>query len=213
MKIENYGVYNMINAMRGMRNPKNSWIKNDTTVKCDPNDGKILEAIIGPNDTKLAQTLIKCGSEHRKFLRQIFVSADFTMPNYLSNEFDTYKLGTTRNSCSLQHKGASKEFTFDDFSIDDNSDMGFWDHLLFEINKLRDEFNSTGDYNTFRKMRQLLPQSYNYKFTWTGSYENLLNMYNQRKCHKLREWHEICDWIKTLPGMNVFLIENEKVVK
>lgn len=206
IKIENTKVYNIKDALRGMRNPKNSWHKNDTTTQCSSDDGHILECTIGPNDTQLAQMLIKAGSEHRKFLRQIFVSADFTMPNYVSNEFDTYKLGTTRNSCSIQHKGSSREFTKDDFSFDnpDNPDV---DVLIGLVNKYRNKFVESGNYNDFREFRQFIGMNYNYKFTWTGSYENLLNIYRQRKNHRLKEWHEICDWIKTLPGMSTFLVD------
>ena len=206
IKIENTRVYNIKDALRGMRNPKNSWHKNDTTTVCDITDGHIVETHIGPNDTALAQTLIKAGTEHRKFLRQIFVSADFTMPNYLSNEFDTYKLCTTRNSCSVQHKGSSRDFVPSDFTFDDMSNPDI-DIVVGLVNKYRQKFIESGDYSDFRTMRQFMGMNYNYKFTWTGNYEVLLNIYRQRKTHKLKEWHEICDWIKSLPGMDVFLID------
>ena len=207
VKIENTKVYNIKDAMRGMRNPRNSWDRNDTITKCDVDDGHIIKCEIGQNDQKLAQSLIKAGTEHRKFLRQIFVSADFTMPNYLTNEFDTYKIGTTRNSCSIQHKGSSREFTKDDFTFDDmtNPDV---DVVVSIINKYRNKFIDTNNYDDFRTLRQFLGMNYNYKFTWSGNYEILLNMYRQRKNHKLKEWHTICDWIKTLPGMDVFIIDN-----
>lgn len=202
--IENTKVYNLVDALRGMRNPKNSWTRNDSTTICSVEDGHIIDAKIGPNDAQLAQTLIKGGTEHRKFLRQIFVSADFTMPNYLTNEFDTYKICTTRNSCSIQHKGSSRDFVKEDFSFDnmENEDI---ETVLNIVNKYRRKFVETKNYDDFREMRQFLGMNYNYKFTWTGNYEVLLNMYKQRRFHKLKEWHTICDWIKTLPGMETFI--------
>lgn len=204
VKIENTKVYNIVDALRGMRNPKNSWSKNDTTTVCDIYDGHIISVHLGENDKKLSTTLIKAGTEHRKFMRQIFVCADFTMPNYISNEFDTYKLGTVRNSCSVQHKGASREFTADDFTFDDmdNEDVQTVIHLL---NKYRNQYVSSKDYGIFRQFRQFMPMSYNYKFTWTGNYEILMNMYKQRKNHLLKEWHDICHWIESLPAMDIFL--------
>ena len=204
VKIENTKVYNIVDALRGMRNPKNSWSKNDTTTVCDIHDGHIISVHLGENDKTLSTTLIKAGTEHRKFMRQIFVCADFTMPNYISNEFDTYKLGTVRNSCSVQHKGASREFTADDFTFDDmdNEDVQTIVNLL---NKYRNQYISSKDYSIFRQFRQFMPMSYNYKFTWTGNYEILLNMYKQRKNHLLKEWHDICHWIESLPAMDIFL--------
>lgn len=204
VKIENTKVYNIVDALRGMRNPKNSWSKNDTTTVCDIHDGHIISVHLGENDKKLSTTLIKAGTEHRKFMRQIFVCADFTMPNYISNEFDTYKLGTVRNSCSVQHKGASREFNSDDFTFDDmdNEDVQTVIHLL---NKYRNQYVSSKDYGIFRQFRQFMPMSYNYKFTWTGNYEILMNMYKQRKNHLLKEWHDICHWIESLPAMDIFL--------
>lgn len=204
VKIENTKVYNIVDALRGMRNPKNSWSKNDTTTVCDIHDGHIISVHLGENDKKLSTTLIKAGTEHRKFMRQIFVCADFTMPNYISNEFDTYKLGTVRNSCSVQHKGASREFIADDFTFDDmdNEDVQTVIHLL---NKYRNQYVSSKDYGIFRQFRQFMPMSYNYKFTWTGNYEILMNMYKQRKNHLLKEWHDICHWIESLPAMDIFL--------
>lgn len=204
VKIENTKVYNIVDALRGMRNPKNSWSKNDTTTVCDIHDGHIISVHVGENDKKLSTTLIKAGTEHRKFMRQIFVCADFTMPNYISNEFDTYKLGTVRNSCSVQHKGASREFTVDDFTFDDmdNDDVQTVIHLL---NKYRNQYVSSKDYGIFRQFRQFMPMSYNYKFTWTGNYEILMNIYKQRKNHLLKEWHDICHWIESLPAMDIFL--------
>lgn len=204
VKVEHVKTYNWIDAMRGMRNPKNSWSKNDTTCECDVNDGHAVKVSIGPNDMNLAGTLIRCGTEHRKFLRQIHVSLDITIPMYVVQEFDTYKLGTTRNSCSFQHKGASSPFTIENFSFDDETQLpgddvlkwqvkDFRDHMLQIIEQLRQKFNETGDYKYFRLLRQYIPMGLNMKFTWTSNYEVLLNMYKQRKNHKLQEWHEFCD--------------------
>ena len=214
IKIENTEVFGIESAMRGMRNPKNSWSKNDTV------DDKI-----GENDMRLAKTLIKGGQPHRKFLRQIFVTADFTMPAYLAAEFDTYKVGTTRDSCSLQHKGDSREFTEDDFTFDGADDLGdlieYGDlqkdkkTVIDIINKWRNKWvDGKTNYSYFRIMRQFIPMSYNYKFTWSGNYEVLLNMWEWRHNHKLKEWHEICKWIESLPNMKEFLnLETNKEVK
>jgi hypothetical protein len=165
---------------------------------------------------KLAKALISGGPEHRKFLRQIMVSADITIPAYLAAEFDTYKVGTTRNSCSLQHKGDSREFIEDDFTFEDHStiDISDYTELIHDkktvidiINKWRNKYINSGktNYSLFRVMRQFIPMSYNYKFTWTANYEVLLTIHRQRKNHKLKEWHEICKWIESLPNMKEFL--------
>jgi len=219
IKLEHTRVYNIVDAMRGMRNPKNSWARNDTKCIHDVNSGTILKCEIGPNDRTLAQTLIKAGTEHRKFLRQIFVSVDVICPIYFVQEFDTYKVSTTRNSCSVQHKGTSKEFDLSDFTLDkfDMSDP----HLeklakslpttIETMNSLRDAFNETKDMKYFRLLRQYMPMGYNYRFTWTANYEVLLGIYRQRRFHKLIEWHSFCDWIKSLPGMDVFIIEDNAV--
>ena len=215
--VENVKVFGFLDALRGMRNPLNSWNRNDSTFKCDPNDGHIIEANIGPNDTALCKALTIGGSPHRKFLRQIFVTMDITGPTYWWAEMDTYKVNTTRNSCSVQHKGAARDFTLNDFTIDNivESNKGDidlpmqyleqYENVLKTMNNLRKLYKDTKDYSYFRLLRQIMPMGYNYKATWSSNYEVLLNIYEWRSSHKLKEWHDLCDVIKTLPGMDIFL--------
>ena len=195
MKIYNTSVSGFAPAIRGMRNPHNSWDKSDSYF----DDNK--KFIVGSADIALMHRLAKAGTDHRKFARMINVWVDIESPNYITNEFDTYKVGTTRNSCSMQHKGASRDFTLDDFSIDNNSctPKQLWLAIIAQINYLRRKYIETGDYDYFRAMRQLMPQSYNYRFTWHTNYEVLYNIYKSRKNHRLKEWHYICAWIERLP--------------
>jgi len=194
LKIFNTSVSGFAPAIRGMRNPHESWGKSDSYYQDK-------SFYIGKNDLALMKKLIKAGGDHRKFLRMIDVWVDIEAPNYITNELDTYKVGTTRNSCSLQHKGASRDFTMDDFTIDDKgcTNRSLWCAIIAQINYLRKQYIETGDYNYFRAMRQLIPSSYNYRFTWHVNYEVLLNIYHSRKNHRLSEWHEICKWIESLP--------------
>ena len=194
MKIYNTTTSGFAPAIRGMRNPHESWDKSDSYYKDKT-------FYVGEHDITLMKKLVKAGHDHRKFLRMIEVWTDIEAPNYITNELDTYKVGTTRNSCSLQHKGASREFTLDDFSIDDNgcTPKKLWLAIIAQINYLRRKYLETGDYDYFRAMRQLMPSSYNYRFTWHTNYEVLLNIYNSRKHHKLKEWQTICRWIENLP--------------
>lgn len=193
--------------MRGMRNPLNSWAKNDSKCACDIETGHATSVEIGPNDLDLCRRLIQCGTEHRKVLRQINITMDITAPLYWWAELDTYKICTTRNSCSFQHKGASKTYELSDFSFDDISGVAISEHqreavkkalveMMTQLNILRSSFNETKDYNTFRLIRQLLPCGYNYKATWSANMEVLLNIYRQRKNHKLIEWHMFIDELK-----------------
>lgn len=211
VKIENTETMGWQGALRGMRNPKNSWERSDTKYVFSESDDGILGVVpsIGPNDLKLAKTLISGGPVHRKFLRSIFVTADFTMPIYLTPEFDTYKVGTVRDSCSFMHKGVEKEFKTEDFVLDDLDDcqeiLGARDEIIKAINQLRSKYLETKDIKYFRAIRQLVPQGHNIKFTWSGNYEILLGMYKWRKNHRLSEWHEICSWIEGLPYMDEFL--------
>ena len=195
IKFENTKVMNIENAMRGMRNPLNSWDKGDTSCAVW-ND-----VIIGDNDITLARKLIQAGTDHRKFLRQIFVSVDITAPLYWWKQFDQYRISVTSNSCSTMHKIHSKEFTIDDFSISHLTHDGIahYNYLYFSaiietLNEFRDNYNSTNDKQYWQAMIELLPSSYNQKRTVTMTYENVLNMYNARKNHKLSEWHDLCDW-------------------
>ena len=202
IKVEAIEVFGIEGAMRGMRNPLNSWDKADTTVSDD-----ILE--IGENDLNLATRLIKAGTEHRKFLRMIHVQMDVIAPLYWWKEADTYKVGTTTNSCSTMHKIAAKEFTLDDFShehlIDDQDDFenengqvsSYKDFLYYDVldvlNTARRQYLETKDKKYWWQMIQLLPSSYNQRRTWDMSMETLLSILHQRKNHKLDEWNEFRD--------------------
>lgn len=191
-------------ALHGMRNAMASWKKSDT--KYSAFNG--IE--IGENDLRLACNLIKGGTEHRKFLRMINVSFDITAPCYWMCEFDTYRIGVTRNSTSFMHKGTSKPFTIEDFDIDDYSEnKECWDNIIKTLNNLRDEYLKTNDYAYFRTIRQILPMSYNYTSTISLNYEVLLTMYRQRKNHRLEEWRGFCKWIETLPYMSEFIEASE----
>lgn len=214
--VENMKAYGILDALRGMRNPLNSWDKNDSTCKCDPNDGHVVELNLGPNDMKLCKALTIGGPPHRKFLRQIPVTMDITAPMYWWAEMDTYKISSTRNSCSVQHKGSSRDFTSSDFTIEDfgidnpsdnNEIKNDLNTMLEIVNRWRKKYvdgNKT-NYSYFRAMRQFLSSGYNYKTTWSGNYEVLMNIYKWRKNHKLVEWHDFCSEIEKLPGMNFFL--------
>ena len=225
MKFENTFVYNIYNAIIGARNPMNSWNKSDSVF--NGFNGKIENTVIGKNDLELMQKLIKAGSEHRKFLRQIFVAVDITAPLYWWKEFDTYKVGTVSNSCSTMHKLANTPITKECFEMGDFEDMPprmfkckdeygdtyeennlcnfvsldlFWCHLIDVLNDYRVHYNETKDKRYWKELIRLLPESWLQKRTITMNYENILNMYRQRKNHKLTEWSKsFCDWIKTLP--------------
>ena len=225
MKFENTKVFNFEGALRGMRNPLESWDKSDSfncdskadydnCKRCRFNNGGNCNNpmydedyyIIGKNDLKLAQSLIKAGSEHRKFMRQIFVSVDITAPLYWWKEFDTYKVGTVSNSTSIMHKLASTPITMDCFEMDDYTELdnGFctdtWNSLIEWLECLRQKYNETKDKRYWKELIRLLPESWLQKRTITMNYENILNMYCQRKHHKLTEWSKsFIEWVKTLP--------------
>ena len=219
MQIENIGVFGMVEALRGMRNPLNSWHKADSTVVFSPENGGVVSVDIGPNDRKLCAALCRGGQPHRKFLRQISVTMDITAPTYWWAEMDTYKVGTTRNSCSVQHKGASRDLTEEDFTFDRleqypkdeqfllADDVG---EIIDIVNRWRQKYVETKDYKYFRLMRQFLPMGYNYRATWSGTYETLRNIWEWRHNHKLNEWHELCRVIERLPGMDIFLPLNDE---
>ena len=205
MRFENTAVYNIYNAILGARNPMNSWDKSDSVFK--GYNGKIENTSIGKNDLELMQKLIKAGSEHRKFLRQIFVSVDITAPLFWWKEFDTYKIGTVSNSCSTMHKLASTPITIDCFEMGDFTpfidnfkiDLS-WRTVVSYLEQLRQKYNETKDKRYWKELIRLLPESWLQKRTVTMNYENILNMYRQRKNHKLTEWSKsFCDWVKTLP--------------
>ena len=221
LKIENTDVYGWEAAIRGMRNPKNSWDKMDSTF--DP-------IHLGENDYRLMRQLADAGQVHGKFLRMIGVTIDVTAPLYWWKEFDTYKVGTVANSCSTMHKIQAKEFTREDFSVEhligfDDDGHGFgvpreplgeehipaedysyetcpawlFDNLLSVLNACRDKFNETYDKKYWWQMIQLLPTSYNQKRTVQLNYAVLKNIHEYRRNHKLDEWHTFCDWIEQLP--------------
>ena len=194
MKFENTSVYNIYNAILGARNPMNSWNKSDSVF--NGFNGKIENTVIGKNDLALMQKLIKAGSEHRKFLRQVFVSVDITAPLYWWKEFDTYKIGTVSNSTSTMHKLASTPITMDCF---ENGEM-IYSFTIAELEMNRLKYLETKDKNEWKRLIVNLPESWLQKRTITMNYENILNMYRQRKNHKLTEWSKsFCDWVKTLP--------------
>lgn len=206
IKFENTEVFNFEGALRGMRNPLQSHAKSDSKwVYENIRDNGYY--VIGPNDLDLAKRLIKGGSEHRKFLRQIFVSVDMTAPLYLWAEIDTYKVNTVRNSTSFMHKGVSRLFSKEDFQ-EMNNDVT--DVVIEELNNLRNKYLETKDYQYFVEIRKLLPSSYLYKSTWTANYEVVWNMYNQRCVHphRLKEWNtDFKNWCEYLPYFKEFFLE------
>lgn len=213
LKIENTKVYGWEAAIRGMRNPMNSWATSDSDFENDT---------LGENDFQLAKKLAKAGSDHGKYLRMITVTCDVTAPLYFYKEADTYKVGTVCNSCSTMHKIQAKEFTLDDFSYEhlmtdstlagaelvDTAGVGT-DILVTPLsllkitvcclNNYRKMYLETKDKNWWWQMIQLLPSAYNQRRTYQFNYQVLANIYKSRKNHKLDEWHTFCDWIKTLP--------------
>ena len=205
IKLERTSVMNLDNAIRGMRNPMNSWEKSDSYWTHIENPDTMNEApfqfFIGENDLALARKLASAGSDHRKFLRQIFVSVDITAPLYWWKEYDTYKVGTVANSCSTMHSIHKKEFTLDDFSHERMLDTGINNLLctIDHLNRDRQAYLDTNDKDYWDDMIQSLPSSYNQMRTCTLNYENLMNIYFARRNHKLSEWHVLCGWIETLP--------------
>ena len=208
IKVENVNVYNLARAVHSCRNPKNSWAKSDSDLEHD---------ILGENDLKLAKQLVKAGQEHRKFLRQIFVSMDITAPFYWLKQFDTYKIGTTSNSCSTMHKLTSKpielsDFSYENFDIGCNYEAKYEDCLdcvVSDCEYFRKKYLETKDKKYWDMLIWLLPESYNQKRTITMNYEVLYQMYHQRKNHKLQEWHDFCDVIKTLPYAEELIVCEE----
>ena len=226
LKIENVEVMGWEAAIRGMRNPMNSWEKSDSSFEDAFEDPENLHtyymksAEIGPNDFNLMKRLRNAGTDHRKFMRMIIVYVDITAPFYWWKEFDTYKVGTVANSCSTMHKIADKKFTLDDFShehlgvlipaeLNDGEEV-FQNLWIASLKRTIEDLNIARCYyireqnadlkkKYWLQMIQLLPSSYNQRRTVMLNYEVLANMYKSRKNHKLDEWHVLCDWIKTLP--------------
>ena len=223
MRFENTSVYNIYNAILGARNPMNSWNKSDSVF--NGFNGKIENTVIGSNDLELMQKLIKAGSEHRKFLRQIFVSVDITAPLYFFKELDTYKIGTVSNSTSTMHKLASTPITIDCFEMDDFENVCYkefetgveleglkeferyeifncWNEIIDALDRLRMLYLKTKDKRYWKELIRLLPESWLQKRTITMNYENILNMYRQRcvHLHKLTEWSiTFKEWVESLP--------------
>jgi len=206
IKIERTSVMNFENAMRGARNPMNSWSKSDSYFG---EDGAF---VLGPNDLDLAVRLCRAGSDHRKFIRQIFVSVDITAPLYWWKEFDTYKVGTVANSTSTMHKIHSKRFSIDDFSHDHMSERTLeqLEKVVEHLELLRQEYRQSKDKAVWYDIIQFLPSSYNQMRTCTLNYENLLNIYFARRNHKLDEWHTLCSWIESLPYTKELFIDGRE---
>ena len=226
LKVEKIDVWGFEHAIRGMRNPLNSWDRSDSDVAFhalenfspddenadkyrELNDKYGLNLKIGPNDMGLMKRLFNAGTEHRKYLRQIFVSMDITAPLYWWKEFDTYKVGTTANSCSTMHKIASKDLTLDDFSVDHltTTNKECLEVLLDNFNYHRKKFVEEGNKEDWWQLIQLLPTSFNQKRTVTLNYENVICMIKQRTGHKLDEWHVLVDEFKKLPYVEDLLGE------
>lgn len=205
IKLEKTSVMNFENAVRGARNPLNSWEKMDSFYDADGN------FVLGENDLSLARRLCSAGSDHRKFIRQIFVSVDITAPMYWWKEYDTYKVATVANSTSTMHKITSKKFELSDFSCDkmDADTLDFMQKIIDKLEELRLKYLETKDKQVWYDIIQLLPSSYNQMRTCTMNYENLISMYYARKTHKLDEWHVFCDWVKSLPYADVMILVKE----
>ena len=215
IKVEDTEVYGFEAAIRGMRNPMNSWDRSDSDCKTIIRDnGKYVEDFIGDNDLKLMRQLAKSGSVHAKYRRMITVTCDITAPMFWWAEFDTYKVGTVRNSCSKMHKIHSKELLNEDFSCEGCREIGSWATLCFvtvqnTCNKLREKYNETKEKKYWRALIELLPESYNQRATVQLNYEVLAGMYYWRKDHKLDEWHTVCEWVESLPYSEIITGGNE----
>lgn len=205
IKFEKTDIMNMENAIRGARNPMNSWLNSDSYYNKD------FSYVIGKNDMNLMQKLIVAGNDHRKFMRQIFVSVDITAPIYWWKEYDTYKVATVANSQSTMHKIHSKPFEINDFSVDRMTvdTLLFMTLVVKELENTRLAYINTKKKRYWDSMIQLLPSSYNQMRTCTMNYENLFNMYYSRRNHKLLEWREFCIWIESLPyAKELILLDN-----
>ena len=206
IKLERTSVMNLENAMRGARNPMNSWGRMDSSYDADGN------FCLGPNDLDLGRRLRKAGSDHRKFIRQIFVSVDITAPLYWWKEYDTYKVATVANSTSTMHKIHSKAFELDDFSHDHltKDSLEFMGVIIDRLESIRQKFVAEKKKEDWYDLIQLLPSSYNQMRTCTMNYETLVNIYFARRNHKLQEWHTFCHWIESLPYAKELIIAQEE---
>ena len=206
LSVSKISVMNMENAIRGARNPLNSWARMDSTYDEAGN------FILGENDLSLARRLAVAGGDHRKFLRQIFVSMDIDAPLYWWKEFDTYKVGTVANSCSTMHKIQAKEFSRRDFSIDrlDEGALRVMDSVIAYLEEERVKYNETKDKQHWHNMIQMLPSSFNQMRTVSLNYEVLINIYYARRHHKLAEWHTLCEAIEGLPYARELILVREE---
>lgn len=222
LKVTNTEVFGWEAAIRGMRNPKNSWDRSDSRWR-----GEFIYATgmpiwdIGPNDLTLMKKLIAAGSDHSKFMRMIHVQCDWEAPLYWWKEADTYKVGTVRNSCSTMHKITEHEFTTDMFAHEylDAGSIATLESVIFDLNQLRIQYLGTAGDETFRKslwyqIIQLLPSSYLQKATMDLNYATLRNMYHSRKAHKQDEWRiDFCNWVKTLPYSELITMTKEELLE
>lgn len=201
LTIENVQLFGFQAAIRGMRNPKNSWEKGDSTFELDTDEKGVQTIDLGPADLKLASALANSGPDDGKFLRMIHVQLDVTAPLYWWKEADQYKVGTVTDSCSTMHKIHSKKFTLDDFSHEHLNVVSndYLKDTVHQLNICRQDFIRTKDKEDWWQLIQLLPSSYNQRRTWDLNYAVLRNIYHARRNHKLDEWHTLCDWIETLP--------------
>ena len=207
LKVERVSVVNMENAIRGARNPMNSWARMDSYYN------EKGEYVLGENDLALASKLAAAGSDHRKFLRQVIVSMDITAPLYWWKEFDTYKVGTVANSTSTMHKIQAKEFSREDFSCDRLTEdaLAVLDSMIAYLESERVKFVETKEKSHWHNMIQLLPSSFNQMRTVSMNYEVLINIYYARRYHKLAEWHVLCEAIEKLPYADkLILVKGDK---
>lgn len=202
IQLERMSVMNLENAIRGARNPHNSWDRMDSAYDGEGN------YILGENDRELGNRLAKAGTDHRKFIRQIFISVDITAPLYWWKEFDTYKVGTVANSTSTMHRIHSKKFSIEDFSCDQMTEdtLAFMGQVITYLEQVRKKYIETKDKKYWYDLIQLLPSSYNQMRTVTMNYENAANMYYARRNHKLEEWHVFCRWVEKLPYAADFIM-------
>ena len=216
IKIENTEIVGWEAAIRGMRNPMNSWDKSDSRYSClcmdDKRDCPAEPYIVGPSDLALMKKLSKAGTDHAKFLRFITVTADITAPMFWWFEYDTYKIGTVKNSCSKMHRIHVKPFNYDDFSHEGIDECGDFVKDVFKViieqcEVLRKKFNATQEKKYWRALIEMLPESYNMRAMVFTNYQVLKTMYHARKNHKLDEWHDFCRWCEELPYFKEVCLE------
>ena len=213
--ITNTKIFGYEAAIRGMRNPMNSWDKSDSGCGCSHEyeifgNCDLCDKYIGKQDYNLMLKLSKAGTDHAKFMRYINVTLDINAPLYWWKEFDTYKIGTVSNSCSTMHKLDARDLVIDDFSSESFDSLNPLLATINHINELRLKYLATSDKKYWRQMIQLLPSSYNQTRNVMISYEALLNMYHARKNHKLQEWKDFCEWVTTLPLSEIITVPVER---